>query len=1493
MSGGAEDRPDLGWSTAGHRLGRIVAALAGLLLLALAGGILVLSQTVMGRQLAGDLARDALQGAVRGEVRLGPVTGGNLLTRATISGLEISGPDGQPFLRLQGITARYNPVDFLRGRYVFRDVAVDRGEIHLLQEDDGTWNFDRIFGDDEEPGDGGGPRVALYDLALGQGQVVVRLPMDAPSPGETQVWHTDRDESGALRQAVDVDSLGGRFPRLLIADPEEPLTIEVEGARGVLRAVRQPLRLEAADLRAVFRDTVEVEIDRFATAGSSVVGSGWVTGEDPLQYAFDLRGDPLSFEDLRWLPVPVPERGDGSMDLQLRSSGPDLVVTVRDGAVASGDSRLRGGFALRLSEPPRFDTLDLELAPFRLALARELDADTLAMDGLVSGTVRGRGPLDDLRVDADLRLRETEDGRPPSAVQARGRIGLTPPRRLTGLDLSLEAFEPRWTRLFGVETRLDGRLGGALRLEGRADSGLVFRADLTHRLPGRDSSRVRGTGDVQLSDPPRMGMDLDLRPLALASLRPYFPELDPVGVVRGQVTAAGPLEDLSATAQLTTPRGEIRFDGRFDLMSEERTYDASLTARDIQLRQWFDRGPYTQLAVQGTVRGVGTDPASLRAEADLRILPSMVEAARIDSSLLRFRFADGVATIDTFAIRSDVGRVWGTGGLGLEEGRSASLVLMADVPDLAAWNRWIVEGRGPVEQDTSLAGLFEGLEREAGAGPGEAARPSPEGVELPDTLSGRLTGRGVAYGNVRQLSVGGRVTVREVGYGPFGGDSVIVTMDAVDPTRLDSVGARVVGWQISTPVTRLDTVFGEISRSGPSRNAFRIHTRRDTTISLDAEGLLAWEEDRKAVRMERLELGLGSRRLVLADAATVTRADSGLFVDPVRLEEEGGPSITAAGRVPDRGTADFRFALADLPLENLAVLLPLRDTLSGTLDGSLQVRGTASEPLISGELGVAEPRYGRVRYGELGARMEYRDRTAAIEARLLGEEGGTLASADGDVRANLAFRSVERRFPDDPVDVRVGSDSLPVNWLGAVVGGLRDVRGFGEGQVRVRGGPGSFRLDGTARIDRGRADVPDLGIGLEDVRADLRFSDSTATVDSLTFRSGAGGRGSVAGTVSLATLTDPGLDLDLRARELRGMDRRKASVVLDGSGHLSGSYREPELDGNFRLMDGDIRIEQYVREREVVDLTDPRAFALLDTAVVAERQLVERLQNPFLQNMAMNLQLRIGPDLWIRSRELNVEVAGDLRVRMRPAEESLALFGSLRLLRGTYRYGLGPYSRELQIQEGTIEFVGTPGVNPNLNVSAIYRTRAAPGRLTIRATVGGTLLDKTLTLSSDLPLSESDQLCYLLMGSRCIGAAGPGGSGGGLARQMPRQLLGTVGTQLSTLLMEDPWLDYLNVSTSSYAGTGDGADDFVASNSLFAGTQLEAGKYLGRDFFVTVTQTLGSRLPGASVEWIFTEDWTLEARTENRFGRLGGISIGSALEVDRTWGLFLFREWRW
>lgn len=1508
-------------------VGRVSAAVAGLLLLSLASAILLASQTTAGRGLVAGAVEDALAGAVEGRVEVGPITGGNLVTRVLVDRFRITDREGRVFVDLRGLRVEYSPFSLLAGRYHFRRVTADRVEVVLRQAEGGAWNFDRIFGGDggEEEGgadgaedDGGGASVLVTDLISRGGRLEVVTPWDGEPPGTVgaaragqeeapaPVWRHERREGRDVR-VISLSSLSGSFPVLRLADPDRPMHLELGDVSARAEVVRQPLPVRSLTGSATFGDTVRIQVGQLATAESRLEGAGRVVPGDPTRYRFDLTAEPLAFGELAWLPVPVPGSGAATGDLALEDDGGGLVVGLSGGELRSGDTRVTGSFTLETGPPPRFRSLDLDLQPLRLRLARELTGLRGEIDGYARGPVSGSGPLGMLRVDADLQL-DRLPGAPegagegvPSKVALRGGVDLEGGGALRQLQVDLRDFRPAWVGLLGMDLRQRGRVDGSLTLDRARGGPLAFDGDLRLRAPGDTVSRVSGRGTVVLARPGdtadtsslagprpaggRARMDLSLRadPLSLSVLDPYFPRLRLVGVVRGDVSATGTLDSLRARADLTTPRGALTFDGRFDLLADRRGYDVELTARNIQLRQWIEDGPRTDLDVRGRVEGRGTTTDDLAATFDLEVLPSRFHGARVDSSRLRFTVERGLARVDTFAVRTDAGTFLGRGAFGLSEERSGSLVLTLDAPDLSRWNRWLVAGR-----DGSASGeADDDLFRRLGAG-GEDEQ---AGVSRPDTLVGSLSARGVLYGNTTDFAFGGTVRAGGPGYGALSADSLRLTLDVADVSALDSLVVAGNATGVRRGGLAADTLDFRVERRGSGRALVDVFARRDTSAEVDAGGSLTWTDARTRATVDRLRVALGPRTMRLEGRTEVTYGDAGLVVDSLRLVGEEGERLAASGTLPRSGPADFSLDVAGLPLGEVGEFLALGPELGGRLSGRLRVSGTAGDPRIEADAAVTAPEFETLGYAALRASARYEARRLRGDLALRAG-GRDLVTLGGEVRTDLSLHAVERRLLEEPLDLTLRADSLPARFIEIPLEDMRDVEGFLRGRVGIAGTPDAPRFDGRLDFVDGRVRVVSLGVPYRQIRGAISFEGSAARVDSLAFASAGGGRGWISGTVDFADFGDPGLDLALEARRLRAIERRKVSFVLDGSGRLSGTYRRPSLSGSFRLSDGTVRTEEFARERAVVDLSDPDVYGLVDPAVLEEQRLVARARNPFLQNLRTDVSLRVGPDLWLRSSRLEVELAGELDLRMDRAQEQLTVFGSLTLPRGTFTYRQGIYSRELKISEGQLEFVGTPGIDPNVDVTATHRTRGRQGTLVVRAQVTGRLSAPRIAFVSEPSMSESDQICVLLFNAPCVLAQSSAG------RLVAQRGLGVIGSELFSNLVGGQVVDYVQVrsggptTTRSQEGDGDQEEEEQRGDSLLGQTEVEIGKYLTPELFLTVTQPLGTPLPTASLDWRFAEHWSLEVRSDYRFGqeflRTGGSSnIGR----DRMWGLFLFREW--
>jgi hypothetical protein len=236
------------------------------------------------------------------------------------------------------------------------------------------------------------------------------------------------------------------------------------------------------------------------------------------------------------------------------------------------------------------------------------------------------------------------------------------------------------------------------------------------------------------------------------------------------------------------------------------------------------------------------------------------------------------------------------------------------------------------------------------------------------------------------------------------------------------------------------------------------------------------------------------------------------------------------------------------------------------------------------------------------------------------------------------------------------------------------------------------------------------------------------------------------------------------------------------------------------------------------------------------------------------------------------------------------------------------FKRRFEIREGTIDFPGTPGVDPNLEITALYRARPPQEEpIDILALVTGTLRTPRVGLSSDAnpPKSESDLASYLFFGvptsalslaqSRTLDSFSGGGGTGGAMKELGLSVaksstLGYLAGGLESIAQSYDLLDYVSL-TASEGGPDTRNGGLV---SLFANTQLELGRYIPPDIFMVYSRRLGtsaSGLGGVRMEWRFHPTYTIETFAEDRFARGTTIGIENSAAFRKVYGFFLFREW--
>jgi translocation and assembly module TamB len=200
----------------------------------------------------------------------------------------------------------------------------------------------------------------------------------------------------------------------------------------------------------------------------------------------------------------------------------------------------------------------------------------------------------------------------------------------------------------------------------------------------------------------------------------------------------------------------------------------------------------------------------------------------------------------------------------------------------------------------------------------------------------------------------------------------------------------------------------------------------------------------------------------------------------------------------------------------------------------------------------------------------------------------------------------------------------------------------------------------------------------------------------------------------------------------------------------------------------------------------------------------------------------------------------------------LRLYGNLAAVRGTYALTIGPIVRQFDVTGGSVRFLGTADLNPELDITAAHQIRSGAGaggqsNLTIVVRVTGTAEYPRVTLTSDTqpPLPESELLNYLVFGQPSFR----------LSQQQSFAQQVVVQEVLGGILMQGLGQLGLPCQYLHLRGT----ETMVGSPLARLGsTSLECGVQLLRDVFLTletgVTSAVNQSNPfnallGVSLDW--------------------------------------------
>ncbi|MGQ0764561.1 MAG: translocation/assembly module TamB domain-containing protein [Gemmatimonadota bacterium] len=1503
----------------------IVMVSAGILLAfgaIVAISIALATRTEWGREQIRSYVEGILNESMRGKVHLGRISG-TLFTGITVDSFSLAEPDDSLFIATGQITVSFDPRDLIDRRILVRQMSIARPVVRIREDSTGTWNLRKLF----PPGPsrprttrGFGDYVVVRNATIRDGDIELTSrwrPADSLSGTrrDSSIAHalarpdkriTRSGSHFVLTRAwtgVNIDLTSGRiatpdsagrsfhFTRLDANEFDPPL--DITDARGSIR---------------LLGDSLWADITSFELPGSRGSGTAhvvWGSGL-PNRYDVRIRGDTVSMADVAWVYPTLPTTGGGRMDLAIRNKRSDLdviefIITNMD--VRSMNSRLAGAMTFGVGGPVlEVRDVDLRATPVDWILIERLTGEPLPYPwkGTISAVLRARGgPVNRWRIDSTSFV--LNDANVPGAGgrgRARGELDILFPAftRFRAFDVEIDHLDLA-TLQFLEESfpRLDGAISGRATLDSVWTDVRFHSADITHRFGDNPPSRFTGSGRATLGDEfITWDVALDAQPLDLTTTGKAWPELELTqrGEFRGSLRAEGTAADLALSFALRGAAGDYAWDGRVDIDSVGGyTWDGTLRFANADLRTLYDTSTIlsTRLTGAAVVNITGDSVENYRGTIDLRLDRSSVDSMRVyEDSRTRLVFDDGILRIvDTLKVTSELGSLLAWGGVGLRADRTDSLSARLETDSLGALRPYWVRRAGA---DTA------------------AVRVASE-----DTLDGRVSLRVALVGSVDTLaaSIAGQV----VGLHAGNARAAAVRLEAALANLTSGATSGTISVTADT-ATLGATTFARASLEARAFNRDSADVQVAAVLangpSIDATATTSFHADTTRVLLTEARLNVADNEWSLERRSAIVTSDSGWSAEGVSLRDRRtGARLIIDGQVPSRGQIALALKADSVALEDLAAMAQSTARWRGQLSLDVNATGTASEPVITFAGALDGTAVGDVSLSRTTIAGRYADRWLQGSVAMVRNDT-TILDGTATISLDLALEPRSRRVLDDTMRVTLRSRDVDLGILESFTSSVQNTRGRLNADVAVVGLQGATTMQGFVRIDDGQALVPEAGVTLRQVAVLIEADNDTARIRRFRMTSGPAATDTLglSGWIAREDRNEVAFDLNLTTSNFEAVNTRRAGRISVSSdirqqGRTSGSV----LGGRIFVNSGEIVIPELSQKKILALSVDQ--FAGFDTALVANRQILPKAPPAIARNLSVrNLQVEMGPDVWMRSVEANIKLGGRVNVINATGLTSggsaqLALEGSLQTERGTFNLRIAdPFVQRLfTLEGGEVRFLGDPDFNPDLDIRALYVVRQASSLyrtsndVRIRARLLGTLVQPRIVIESgdSLALSESDLFSYLITGR-------PSAEIGGLQSYGFDFLLATVSSGLSARY-SGRYFDFLRLQTASSRveqGLTGGQN-----RGLLEGAQLGVGKQLNERTFISLTAGLCRIVnPGAG-----RLDESIGLTLENRLPAGYGLSISKEPPVEALLcqdptsqgfsagrsqtGIDLFRSWRW
>jgi autotransporter translocation and assembly factor TamB len=441
---------------------------------------------------------------------------------------------------------------------------------------------------------------------------------------------------------------------------------------------------------------------------------------------------------------------------------------------------------------------------------------------------------------------------------------------------------------------------------------------------------------------------------------------------------------------------------------------------------------------------------------------------------------------------------------------------------------------------------------------------------------------------------------------------------------------------------------------------------------------------------------------------------------------------TNSAVIPSSGKVLATVQSENLDLKRLAQDLGIKSTISGIVNAKVNADGTITDLKTQLDVQVRDLR------NEEWQKME----PATFE--LSAQTAHNRLTASGklqqpriqplEINANMPFdvpKIVQARgFPDDtPITAKARLPRSSVNFVRQFVPELEQLDGDLALDVDVTGTIGQPVLSGAGDMTVNVARFTNATFpALRSFTARCSFRDNALTLD----RFGgdlAGGPFTMSGRVTFVKLTEPTLDLQMRARSVLLARNDTLTVRADADLTTTGPLAAATVSGNIALTDSHI-----LKNIDLIPIGLPGRPA---PQAPTERPELFSFPSPPLRDWKFDVAIKTKTPVEVRGNLATGGATADLKLTGTGVRPELDGVVQLKNVEATL-----PFSR-LQVSYGVLYFDHSDSMNPRIDLQGTSVIRD----YTVRVYVYGTLLSPEAIFTSEPPLAEEEIISLIATGA--------------------------------------------------------------------------------------------------------------------------------------------------